>query len=307
MYGYFVLFHVLAATIWTGGHLVLALTILPRALRTRRVEELHWFEEGYEKIGIPALVIQVVTGLYLAHHWVPNPGRWLAFGEPAERLVGFKLVLLAITVGFAMDARLRLIPRLTRDRLSALAWHIVPVTVVSVAFVVVGVSFRTGWFHGQPSSAAGAASESERALNVSEAKRYEVEKSDEQWREELTPEQYRILRQKGTERAFTGEYWATKTPGVYRCAGCGQELFVSDAKYDSGCGWPSFDRAIAGDRVEEHVDRSLGMIRTEVVCSRCGGHLGHVFPDGPPTTGMRYCINSGSIKLEARKQPGQGQ
>ena len=125
-----------------------------------------------------------------------------------------------------------------------------------------------------------------------------IEKTDAEWRASLTPEQYRVLRQQGTEPAFTGAYWDEKTPGVYRCAGCGQELFSSANKYDSGSGWPSFDRPGAGSSVEEHRDASHGMIRTEVTCGRCGGHLGHVFPDGPPTTGLRYCINSASLTLD---------
>ncbi len=130
-----------------------------------------------------------------------------------------------------------------------------------------------------------------------------IEKTDDQWREELTPEQYRILRQKGTERAFTGRYHDTKTPGTYRCAGCGEPLFESGAKFDSGCGWPSFDRPLGEERIDEHRDTSYGMVRTEVTCSRCGGHLGHVFPDGPTDTGLRYCINSASIDLEERGAP----
>jgi peptide-methionine (R)-S-oxide reductase len=125
-----------------------------------------------------------------------------------------------------------------------------------------------------------------------------IEKTDEQWREELTPEQYEVLRRQGTERAFTGRYWNVKDDGVYRCAGCGAELFSSDTKFDSGSGWPSFTEPAVGDNVELHEDRSHGMIRTEVTCARCGGHLGHVFPDGPGPDGLRYCINSCSLDLE---------
>ena len=124
-----------------------------------------------------------------------------------------------------------------------------------------------------------------------------LEKTDEEWRSQLTPEQYRVLRQRGTERAFTGQYWDTKTPGIYRCAGCGAELFSSDSKFDSGCGWPSFTEPIEESRVAEHLDRTHGMVRTEVTCHRCGGHLGHVFPDGPPPTGRRYCLNSASLEF----------
>jgi peptide-methionine (R)-S-oxide reductase len=124
-----------------------------------------------------------------------------------------------------------------------------------------------------------------------------IEMSDEQWREKLTPEEYRVLREKGTERAFTGEYWKTKAEGVYHCRGCGLALFESDTKFDSGCGWPSFFKPLEGARIEEHEDLAFGMRRTEVTCRRCGGHLGHVFTDGPEPTGLRYCINSVSISL----------
>ena len=127
-----------------------------------------------------------------------------------------------------------------------------------------------------------------------------IEKSEEQWRQELTPEQYRVLRRAGTERAFTGELWDAHDEGVYRCAGCGAELFSSDTKFESGTGWPSFYQPKEQANIELIEDRGHGMIRTEVVCGSCGGHLGHVFPDGPRPTGQRYCINSAALKLEER-------
>lgn len=124
------------------------------------------------------------------------------------------------------------------------------------------------------------------------------DRSDAEWREALSPEEYQILRKKGTERAFTGRYWNEKTPGLYRCRGCGEPLFSSETKYESGSGWPSFWEPVGEGAVAEEEDRSLFMRRTEVLCSSCGGHLGHVFPDGPEPTGRRYCINSASLELD---------
>lgn len=129
-----------------------------------------------------------------------------------------------------------------------------------------------------------------------------VEKTEEEWKSELTPEQYRVVRQKGTERPFSGEYVHTKEPGVYLCVACGQELFSSSAKYDSGSGWPSFFEPVAKENLETAEDTSHFMKRTEIMCSRCGSHLGHVFEDGPQPTGQRYCVNSASLRLEKKKE-----
>ena len=125
-----------------------------------------------------------------------------------------------------------------------------------------------------------------------------IQKSEAEWKQELTPTQFQVCRMKGTEPPFTGEYYKTKTPGVYLCAACGNELFDSDTKYESGSGWPSFYKPIDEENVETESDDSHGMQRTEVMCGRCGAHLGHVFPDGPRPTGLRYCINSVSLKLD---------
>ncbi len=144
---------------------------------------------------------------------------------------------------------------------------------------------------------AGCMQEKEEPMNVP------VEKTDAEWRAELTAEQYRILRQAGTERAFTGLYTDHDEEGVYRCAGCGAVLFTSESKYHSGCGWPAFDQAVSAGSILERRDDSHGMIRTEVLCAKCGGHLGHVFPDGPQeTTGLRYCINSAALEFDGEEE-----
>ena len=131
---------------------------------------------------------------------------------------------------------------------------------------------------------------------------YRVNKSDEEWKQIITPVEFQVLREKGTEYAFTGEYFKHKEKGTYVCAGCGHELFTSESKYDSGCGWPSFYKPLDEEKVGESEDRSHGMVRTEIVCNNCGGHLGHIFPDGPKPTGLRYCVNSASLDFKKKEE-----
>ena len=147
MYGLLLLLHILGATIWTGGHIVLSVVVLPRVLRERSPAQLLAFEAVYEKIGMPALIIQVVTGLLLSYRMLPDVSQWFNLSNPAAQVLMSKFILLALTIGFAIDARFRVIPVLSEKNLNSMAWHIVPVTIFSILFVVAGVSFRTGWFY----------------------------------------------------------------------------------------------------------------------------------------------------------------
>ncbi|HEY1830105.1 MAG TPA: peptide-methionine (R)-S-oxide reductase MsrB [Acidimicrobiales bacterium] len=141
-----------------------------------------------------------------------------------------------------------------------------------------------------------------RKKKETEAVEYEVAKTEDEWRQELAPERYAVLRKAGTEPAWSGELLHVDGEGVFRCAGCGAELFDTDSKFESGSGWPSFDRAKSAGTIIENTDRSHGMSRTEIVCARCGGHLGHVFPDGPTDTGLRYCVNSLSLTYDPESE-----
>jgi methionine-R-sulfoxide reductase len=127
-----------------------------------------------------------------------------------------------------------------------------------------------------------------------------INRTEEEWKKILTPEQYHVLREKGTDRPFTGKYYLNKEKGVYNCAACGAELFTSDMKFDSDCGWPSFDKEVAGGKIIKQKDYSYGMVRTEILCAKCGSHLGHLFDDGPTVTGLRYCVNSTSVDFKKK-------
>ena len=145
MYGILILLHILSATIWTGGHIILSVVLLPKILRERSPEILLDFESRYERIGMPALVVQVITGLFLVYHLVPDISQWFNMANPVSHLIAAKLILLVLTIGFAVDVKLRIIPVLSPDKLVAMAWHIIPVTIFSILFVITGVSFRAGW------------------------------------------------------------------------------------------------------------------------------------------------------------------
>ena len=172
----------------------------------------------------------------------------------------------------------------------------------AICVVVVGLLLTVGCDHAARAGDPAAKPATQTSGQFKNAERKDVVvKTEDQWKKELTPEQFHILRQKGTERAFTGKYWDNHEAGTYVCAGCGLPLFESKTKFESGTGWPSFWQPVAEDRVHVGADNSLGMQRDEVTCARCGGHLGHVFDDGPQPTGLRYCMNSGAMNFDAAK------
>ncbi|PZR34448.1 MAG: peptide-methionine (R)-S-oxide reductase [Azospira oryzae] len=160
---------------------------------------------------------------------------------------------------------------------------------IALVFTVIALSACSG--NGQNKSP-----EKKQAMDSKQ----EINRSEEEWKKILTPEQYFVLREKGTDRPFTGKYYLNKEKGMYNCAACGNELFTSEMKFDSDCGWPSFDKEIAGGKIKKIKDTSHGMVRTEIVCAKCGSHLGHLFDDGPTLTGMRYCVNSTSVDFKKK-------